>query len=70
MRKEISAIKKCKIVFIFADKTWNIFEIEKSTIKKSKIVLIFAGKTWNVFALDKNTHSKLLTSLKHAKNGA
>ena len=41
-----------------------------SAIKKSKIVLIFADKTWNVFALDKNTHSKLLTSLKHAKNGA
>ena len=62
LHKDISTIKKSKIVFIFADKTWNIFEIDKSTIKKSKIVLIFADKTWNVFVLDKNTHSKLLTN--------
>ena len=34
LHKDITSIKKSKIVFIFADKTRNIYETDKSTYSK------------------------------------
>ena len=34
LHKDISTIKKSKNVFIFADKTWNIYETDRNTYKK------------------------------------
>ena len=34
LHKDITSIKKSKNVFIFADKTWDIYETDKNTYSK------------------------------------